>query len=695
MTRTTGINSLRDSGTGERWVHALDATGSDNPLTVAMTSNQAITATAGPGGSISPSGAVIVGYGADQSFTITPDPDYEVADVVVDGSSVGPVTTYTFTDVTADHGIDASFDLLEVNRVSPVPPSDCISTVHPCVTVPVVIDRTEPTPLRAYSVTLALSESLMLCAGTSSITQGSYLSDAGPTSFHVVDNGGGSYTVDCALLGWPCGVTTASGTLFNVEVKNSAGDGTGSVTLTELLMRDCYNASVTGVLGPPAEITIDATPPAAVSNLSSVQVKAGNDADGTTKILLTFTPPADAAAVEVYRAPYGTATINAYPEYDDIVGAGDPAAPAYPPSAPWSLTAVTATNQRDEPGDRGLWYYVVFSKDACENVSAVSNRTGGTLNYHLGDVHDTVADCAGDNLVNTHDVSFLGANYGITLSPSDPLACLDVGPTLDRWVDTRPTTDNRVQFEDLILFALNYGAVAKAAERPAPAARDEIAYEAPQRVIAGELVTVTVKMIGSGRIMGLSLSLSWDDQVVEPVSGAAGELLERNGGIALSPAPGTLDAVVLGSAAGGISGEGILGTVVLRAVATGEPGIGLASVDARDGRNQTVEIGVVPVEPGADAVPRVTELLPCAPNPFNPWTALTFRLRETGPVELSIFGIGGELVRTLVSGPRGAGEHRVVWNGRDDRGEPAASGIYFARLRVNNVTHTRTLTLLK
>lgn len=68
-----------------------------------------ITATAGPGGSIAPSGAVTVNHGANQTFTITPDPGYHIADVLVDGSSVGAVPTYTFTNVTADHTIEAIF----------------------------------------------------------------------------------------------------------------------------------------------------------------------------------------------------------------------------------------------------------------------------------------------------------------------------------------------------------------------------------------------------------------------------------------------------------------------------------------------------------------------------------------------------------------------------------------------------------
>ncbi|HDS07339.1 MAG TPA: T9SS type A sorting domain-containing protein [Bacteroides sp.] len=68
-----------------------------------------ITASAGPGGSISPSGSIRVDKNKDLTFTITPDPEFEVLDVLVDGSSIGPVPTYTFENVTSNHTISASF----------------------------------------------------------------------------------------------------------------------------------------------------------------------------------------------------------------------------------------------------------------------------------------------------------------------------------------------------------------------------------------------------------------------------------------------------------------------------------------------------------------------------------------------------------------------------------------------------------
>src|SRR5204863_493697 len=68
-----------------------------------------ITSSAGSNGSISPTGAVNVNNGSNQSFAITPNTNYTVADVLVDGVSVGMVSSYTFSNVTANHTINATF----------------------------------------------------------------------------------------------------------------------------------------------------------------------------------------------------------------------------------------------------------------------------------------------------------------------------------------------------------------------------------------------------------------------------------------------------------------------------------------------------------------------------------------------------------------------------------------------------------
>jgi hypothetical protein len=70
-----------------------------------------ISASAGTGGSISPSGSVLVNQGSNQAFTITANNGYIISAVLVDGTSQGAVSTYTFTNVQASHTISASFSV--------------------------------------------------------------------------------------------------------------------------------------------------------------------------------------------------------------------------------------------------------------------------------------------------------------------------------------------------------------------------------------------------------------------------------------------------------------------------------------------------------------------------------------------------------------------------------------------------------
>ncbi len=78
-------------------------------LSDAAINTYTITASAGAGGTISPSGSVSANYGDNKTFTITPNTGYSTANLTVDGSAVTPASSYTFTNVTANHTIAASF----------------------------------------------------------------------------------------------------------------------------------------------------------------------------------------------------------------------------------------------------------------------------------------------------------------------------------------------------------------------------------------------------------------------------------------------------------------------------------------------------------------------------------------------------------------------------------------------------------
>jgi len=101
----------------------------------------------------------------------------------------------------------------------------------------------------------------------------------------------------------------------------------------------------------------------------------------------------------------------------------------------------------------------------------------------------------------------------------------------------------------------------------------------------------------------------------------------------------------------------------------------------RDRRDQRFQ------EQGANGGP---QLGPAFPNPFNPVTRIQYVMPVAGFADLAIFDVRGRLVETLVSKRQLAGEHTVEW-----RANHVASGIYFYRLTVGDVTQTRKVILLK
>jgi hypothetical protein len=83
------------------------------------------------------------------------------------------------------------------------------------------------------------------------------------------------------------------------------------------------------------------------------------------------------------------------------------------------------------------------------------------------------------------------------------------------------------------------------------------------------------------------------------------------------------------------------------------------------------------------------------PNPFNPVTKIPFTVDETGRVLLRVFDVRGALVATVHDGALAEGRHSMEWSGRDDRGQPVASGIYLYTLSAGKRTLSRKMVLMK
>lgn len=114
--------------------------------------------------------------------------------------------------------------------------------------------------------------------------------------------------------------------------------------------------------------------------------------------------------------------------------------------------------------------------------------------------------------------------------------------------------------------------------------------------------------------------------------------------------------------------------------------------------NVSIGNDVTGVDDGNGTVPgiAVSGLVGAAPNPFNPRTEIIFETAGGGNCDLAIHDLRGRLVRRLVTGAMPAGRHKVVWNGLDEAGKRAPSGLYVARMvSGGGETSLLKLTLLK
>ncbi len=100
-----------------------------------------------------------------------------------------------------------------------------------------------------------------------------------------------------------------------------------------------------------------------------------------------------------------------------------------------------------------------------------------------------------------------------------------------------------------------------------------------------------------------------------------------------------------------------------------------------------------------DLIPEAYALRPNYPNPFNPETTIRFEVpadpASNGKIALAIYNNLGMVVRTLVSGSVQPGIHTVKWDGRNDRGDQMASGVYFLRLQAGSFVQTQKMLLVR
>jgi hypothetical protein len=130
------------------------------------------------------------------------------------------------------------------------------------------------------------------------------------------------------------------------------------------------------------------------------------------------------------------------------------------------------------------------------------------------------------------------------------------------------------------------------------------------------------------------------------------------------------------------------------------PAPGSSEVNLDSVKFTKVELNVGAIKARLEALPRKTTLLQNYPNPFNPETWIPYKLNQTTDVDIYIYNMNGQLVRTMRLGKQNSGNYLTKdraahWDGTNNNGERVASGIYFYRLNAGGSSFAKKMVILK
>lgn len=507
------------------------------------------------------------------------------------------------------------------------------------------------------------------------------------------------WTIDYAILGdaaLPDGIPTDKD-LFSIDF-HGVGDGVGHVIVEHVGVGLVPGGPPPAVGGNETTITVDCISPPPVTGINSLR--------GHNKVNLFWTYAGDATDdLEIWRGMWYVGSpdtsLSAYPEYDDHVSPPDlePTWPLdYPDMAPgegwYHVHTVPATQSSfiDFPNApdglrRGVYYYVLFARDEAGNHSARPDVFTRSTSYLLGDLTSLNGTTPEDGRVTIHpDINRLALCYGTTGGDSayDPFC--DVGPTDDMTSEGIPGTDDLIDFEDLMIFALNFNTAVAKDRLDEGGAIARFTWDR----IEQDIWSLILLEPCSG-LQGINLRLSLPAGAVRTV--VAGELIvaQAEQYFLRNVGHNGLD-VSLALLGTGVSLEGR--GELLRVHLDGTHNLGGVEISARNTANAPIEFTFEGTA-NIDDIPLAYHLSGNYPNPFNPATEISFDLPEPQRVELAIYAVNGRRVATLKNEQLLAGRHTVTWTGQNDAGERMASGIYFCRLKAGAFSQTLKMTLIK
>jgi hypothetical protein len=445
--------------------------------------------------------------------------------------------------------------------------------------------------------------------------------------------------------------------------------------------------------------TVTAAPAGAVDNIPPAAVIAGSAQLANGVVTLAWTPSVDdrvVASVNYNGFYLPIAGVDHYDIYrgssaTDLakIGEADPGASTFTIGNPLS----------------GPAFYRVDALDLDNTAIGTIIQRGATgRQLFFGDGGEPV-----------YIIKLIGALTPLKVDFEDFLAFVQAfnGKLGDEKYDAQSdlNDDGKINFADFLLFV---GSFNKSAVTPAKPATKPVLSPAGvndgvvmsmnlqnEKVLPGQLITVDVNVANASALQGFGFTVSYDTDKFELVeAGPAAEDLLKSGGaetpLFLKHVEG--NKVMVANVVDGapVSGEGSVVSLTFKVLGDFEDQAHFDIADAIvfDGdshSNPAVVLGSLEIQ----TTPTEFALLQNYPNPFNPETTIKYNLAEGASVNLRIYNIVGQVVRTLVAERQNAGRYQVRWDGTDDRGAAVSSGIYFYQVSAGTFSDVKRLMLLK